>query len=126
MNRSGSGWLLLAAPLLFASSTQANYSPSDWQQYQLTGESSRQLAARITEITYELKARSTSAPYQQLRVYRRFDWQGSDLAALAEQQCGEPQLRVESGWQIRFVRCEDRVPAGKLIPASSYDPSFRT
>ena len=121
MNRSGSGWLLLAAPLLFASSTQANYSPSDWQQYQLTGESSRQLAARITEITYELKARSTSAPYQQLRVYRRFDWQGSDLAALAEQQCGEPQLRVESGWQIRFVRCEDRVPAGKLIPASSYD-----
>ncbi|CAJ1894117.1 collagenase [Aeromonas jandaei] len=121
MNRSGSGWLLLAAPLLFASSTQANYTPSDWQQYQLTGESSRQLAARITEITYELKARSTSAPYQQLRVYRRFDWQGSDLASLAEQQCGEPQLRVESGWQIRFVRCEDRVPAGKLIPASSYD-----
>ncbi|EKP0318873.1 collagenase [Aeromonas veronii] len=122
MNRSGTGWLLLAGPLLLAtSSAQANYSPNDWRQYQLTGESSRQLAARITEITYELKARSSNAPYQQLRVYRRFDWQSSDLAALAEQQCGEPQLKVDAGWQIRFVRCEDRIPAGKLIPASSYD-----
>ncbi|WP_421329074.1 collagenase [Aeromonas veronii] len=122
MNRSGTGWLLLAGPLLLAtSSAQANYSPNDWRQYQLTGESRRQLAARITEITYELKARSSNAPYQQLRVYRRFDWQSSDLAALAEQQCGEPQLKVDAGWQIRFVRCEDRIPAGKLIPASSYD-----
>ncbi|MEH8117034.1 collagenase [Aeromonas allosaccharophila] len=122
MNRSGTGWLLLAGPLLLAtSSAQANYSPNDWRQYQLTGESSRQLAARITEITYELKARSSNAPYQQLRVYRRFDWQSSDLAALAEQQCGEPQLKVDAGWQIRFVRCEDRIPAGKLIPASSHD-----
>ncbi|MBA2081990.1 collagenase [Aeromonas veronii] len=122
MNRSGTGWLLLAGPLLLAtSSAQANYSPNDWRQYQLTGESSRQLAARITEITYELKARSSNAPYQQLRVYRRFDWQSSDLAALAEQQCGEPQLKVDAGWQIRFVRCEDRIPVGKLIPASSYD-----
>ncbi|MGL5178563.1 MAG: collagenase, partial [Aeromonas veronii] len=122
MNRSGTGWLLLAGPLLLAtSSAQANYSPNDWRQYQLTGESSRQLAARITEITYELKARSSNAPYQQLRVYRRFDWQSSDLAALADKQCGEPQLKVDAGWQIRFVRCEDRIPAGKLIPASSYD-----
>ncbi|UBR46067.1 collagenase [Aeromonas veronii] len=122
MNRSGTGWLLLAGPLLLATSpAQANYSPNDWRQYQLTGESSRQLAARITEITYELKARSSNAPYQQLRVYRRFDWQSSDLAALAEQQCGELQLKVDAGWQIRFVRCEDRIPAGKLIPASSYD-----
>ncbi|HDX8363958.1 TPA: collagenase [Aeromonas veronii] len=122
MNRSGTGWLLLVGPLLLAtSSAQANYSPNDWRQYQLTGESSRQLAARITEITYELKARSSNAPYQQLRVYRRFDWQSSDLAALAEQQCGEPQLKVDAGWQIRFMRCEDRIPAGKLIPASSYD-----
>lgn len=122
MNRSGTGWLLLAGPLLLAtSSAQANYSPNDWRQYQLTGESSRQLAARITEITYELKARSNNAPYQQLRVYRRFDWQSSNLAALAEQQCGEPQLKVDAGWQIRFMRCEDRIPAGKLIPASSYD-----
>ncbi|MEH8163940.1 collagenase [Aeromonas allosaccharophila] len=122
MNRSGTGWLLLVGPLLLAtSSAQANYSPNDWRQYQLTGESSRQLAARITEITYELKARSSNAPYQQLRVYRRFDWQSSDLAALAEQQCGEPQLKVDAGWQIRFVRCEDRIPAGKLIPASSHD-----
>ncbi|WP_421331974.1 collagenase [Aeromonas veronii] len=122
MNRSGTGWLLLAGPLLLAtSSAQANYSPNDWRQYQLTGESSRQLAARITEITYELKARSSNAPYQQLRVYRRFDWQSSNLAALAEQQCGEPQLKVDAGWQIRFMRCEDRIPAGKLIPASSYD-----
>lgn len=122
MNRSGTGWLLLAGPLLLAtSSAQANYSPNDWRQYQLTGESSRQLADRITEITYELKARSSNAPYQQLRVYRRFDWQSSDLAALAEQQCGEPQLKVDAGWQIRFMRCEDRIPAGKLIPASSHD-----
>ncbi|MFP7410417.1 collagenase [Aeromonas veronii] len=121
MNRSGTGWLLAGPLLLATSSAQANYSPNDWRQYQLTGESSRQLAARITEITYELKARSNNAPYQQLRVYRRFDWQSSELAALAEQQCGEPQLKVDAGWQIRFVRCEDRIPAGKLIPASSYD-----
>ncbi len=122
MHRSGTGWLLLASPLLLAtSSAQANYSPNDWRQYQLTGESSRQPAARITEITYELKARSSNAPYQQLRVYRRFDWQSSDLTALSEQQCGSPQLKVDAGWQIRFVRCEDRIPAGKLIPASSYD-----
>ena len=43
-------------------------------------------AEAVTEITYELKARSSNAPYQQLRVYRRFDWQSSDLAALADRQ----------------------------------------
>ncbi len=98
MNRSGTGWLLLAGPLLLAtSSAQANYSPNDWRQYQLTGESSQQLAARITEITYELKAHSSNAPYQQLRVYRRFDWQSSELGctdraavwrAAAQGRCG--------------------------------------
>lgn len=122
MNRSGTRWLLLASSMLLATSAaQANYSPNEWRHYQLTSKSSRQMAARITEITYELKALSANAPYQKLRVYRRFDWQNSDLGTLAEQQCGEPQLKLDAGWQIRFVRCEDRVAAGKLIPASSHD-----
>ncbi len=43
MNNLGTRLLLLAAPGLFATSALANYSPSDWQQYQLKGESSRQL-----------------------------------------------------------------------------------
>lgn len=71
--------LLLAAPGLLATSSLANYSPSDWQQYQLKGESSRQLGDRLTEVTFELSARSGDAPYQQLRVYRRFDWRDANL-----------------------------------------------
>ena len=62
-----------------------------------------------------------AAPHQQLRVYRRFDWRDANLAALAERQCGEPQLRIEQGWQIRYLSCEEVVPAGKAVPASSYD-----
>ncbi|MCR6553450.1 collagenase, partial [Aeromonas sp. CPF2-S1] len=116
--------LLLAAPGLFATSALANYSPSDWQQYQLKGESSRQLGDRLTEVTFELSARSGDAPYQQLRVYRRFDWRDANLAALAEQQCGEPQLKIEQGWQIRYLSCEEVVPAGKAVPASSYDYGY--
>ncbi|WP_438833913.1 collagenase [Aeromonas oralensis] len=124
MNNLGTRLLLLAAPSLFATSALANYSPSDWQQYQLKGESSRQLGDRLTEVTYELSARSGDAPYQQLRVYRRFDWRDANLAALAEQQCGEPQLKIEQGWQIRYLSCEEVVPAGKAVPASSYDYGY--
>ncbi len=54
-------------------------------------------------------------------MYRRFDWSDANLAALAEQQCGEPQLKIEQGWQIRYLSCEEVVPAGKAVPASSYD-----
>ncbi|WP_421203689.1 collagenase [Aeromonas enteropelogenes] len=124
MTRSGSRWWLLATPLLVAAQAQADYSPTDWQDYQLTGESNRQLAPRVTEVTYELKARDAGAPYQQLRVYRRFDWQGNDLASLAENHCSEPKLRVEAGWQIRYLSCEQRVPAGKAVPATSYDYGY--
>lgn len=120
MNHLGTRLLLLAAPGLLATSALANYSP-DWQHYRLNGESSRQLGDRLTEVTYELSASDAGAPYQQLRVYRRFDWQASKLDTLAEQQCGEPQLRVEQGWQIRYRSCEQVVPVGKAVPASSYD-----
>ncbi len=75
-------------------------------------------------MTFELSARSGDAPYQQLRVYRRFDWRDANLAALAEQQCGEPQLKIEQGWQIRYLSCEEVVPAGKAVPASSYDYGY--
>ncbi|MFK0666310.1 collagenase [Aeromonas salmonicida] len=124
MNNLGTRLLLLAAPGLLATSALANYSPTDWQAYRLNGESSRQLSDRVTEVTYELSARNDDAPYQQLRVYRRFDWNDSDLSALAEQVCGEPQLRIEQGWQIRYLNCEQVVPAGKAIPASSYDYGY--
>ncbi|WP_310597735.1 collagenase [Aeromonas aquatica] len=120
MNHLGTRLLLLAAPGLLATSALANYSP-DWQHYRLNGESSRQLGDRLTEVTYELSASDAGVPYQQLRVYRRFDWQATKLDALAEQQCGEPQLRVEQGWQIRYRSCEQVVPVGKVVPASSYD-----
>lgn len=120
MNHLGTRLLLLAAPCLFATSALANYSP-DWRHYRLNGEASRQLGDRITEITYELSARDAGAPYRQLRVYRRFDWSGANLTALAEQTCGEPQLRVERGWQIRYLSCEQAVPVGKAVPASSHD-----
>ncbi len=43
MNHLCTRLLLLAAPGLLAAPALANYSPSDWQQYQLKGESSRQL-----------------------------------------------------------------------------------
>lgn len=120
MNHLSTRLLLLATPGLLATSALASYSP-DWQQYQLMGEASRQLGDRLTEVTYELSARNGSAPYQQLRVYRRFDWREANLAALAERQCGEPQLKIEQGWQIRYLSCEEVVPAGKAVPASSYD-----
>jgi microbial collagenase len=121
MNYLGTRLLLLAVPGMLATSALANYTPTDWQQYRLNGESSRQLADRVTEVTYELSARNGDAPYQQLRVYRRFDWSEANLTVLAEQQCGEPQLRIEQGWQIRYLSCEQVVPVGKAIPASSYD-----
>lgn len=62
MNNLGTRLLLLAAPGLLATSALANYSPSDWQQYQLKGESSRQLGDQLTEVTYELSARSGDSP----------------------------------------------------------------
>ncbi|WP_434664484.1 collagenase [Aeromonas sp. NJAU223] len=120
MNYLGTRLLLLAAPSLLATSALANYS-TDWRHYQLDGETSRQLGDRLTEVTYELNARDSGAPYQRLRVYRRFDWQTTDLAPLAERQCSEPRVRVEQGWQIRYLSCEQVVPVGKAIPASSYD-----
>ena len=46
-------------------------------------------------------------------MYRRFDWRDANPAALAEQQCGEPQLKIEQGWQIRYLSCEEVVPAGR-------------
>lgn len=71
MNHLSTRLLLLAAPGLLATSALASYSP-DWQQYQLMGEASRQLGDRLTEVTFELSARSGDAPYQQLRVYPTF------------------------------------------------------
>ena len=78
MNHLSTRLLLLATPGLLATSALASYSP-DWQQYQLMGEASRQLGDRLTEVTFELSARSGDAPYQQLRVYRRFDWRDANL-----------------------------------------------
>ena len=81
MNHLSTRLLLLAAPGLLATSALASYSP-DWQEYRLNGESSRQLGDNLIEVTYELSARDASAPYRQLRVYRRFDWKATKLDAL--------------------------------------------
>ena len=120
MNNLGTRLLLLAAPGLFATSALANYSPP-------TGNSINSKvnpavswgSSHRSDLRAERPQRQ--CPYQQLRVYRRFDWSDANLAALAEQQCGEPQLKIEQGWQIRYLSCEEVVPAGKAVPASSYD-----
>ena len=58
-------------------------------------------------------------------MYRRFDRRDANLAALAEQQCSEPQLKIEQGWQIRYLPAVKRwYRPAKAVPASSYDYGY--